>query len=71
LTLLYGDPCEEAKFDALKLVLVAYSGGTTRRLMQCMSAAPTTGYFGVVLLDTLYGETDTSAREGDHRQQAI
>ena len=57
LAVLYGDPCEQSKFDAIKVVLVAYSGGYDPAAYALHVGGANDRVFGVVLLDALYGET--------------
>jgi hypothetical protein len=71
LALLYGDPCEQAKFDAMKLVLVAYSGGYDPAAYAVHVGGANDRVFGVVLLDALYGETDKFDKWIDERGSAF
>jgi hypothetical protein len=53
-----GDPCTQAIFDRLGVVLVAYSGGYDPAAYALALGGADTRIRGVILLDALYGETD-------------
>jgi hypothetical protein len=68
---LHGDPRSKAVFDALPIVIVAYSGGYATAA-SCIRQGGTGGRVrGVVLLDALYGEIDTFASWISSRQKAF
>ena len=71
LAALYGNPCEQSKFDAMKVVLVAYSGGYDPAAYALDVGAVNDRVFGVVLLDALYGETEKFDRWIDQRGSAF
>jgi hypothetical protein len=68
---LYGDPCEQSKFDAMKVVLVAYSGGYDPAAYALHVGGANDRMFGVVLLDALYGETEKFDEWIDERGSAF
>jgi hypothetical protein len=55
---LRGDPCTQAIFDRLGVVLVAYSGGYDPAAYALAVGGADSRIRGVILLDALYGETD-------------
>jgi hypothetical protein len=68
---LHGDPRSKAVFDALPIVIVAYSGGYATAA-SCIRQGGAGGRVrGVVLLDALYGEIDTFASWISSRQKAF
>ncbi len=68
---LHGDARSKAVFDAMPIVIVAYSGGyaTTASCLDHGGAGPRVR--GVVLLDALYGDIDTFASWISTRQKAF
>jgi hypothetical protein len=71
LAAIHGDPCEQSKFDAMKVVLVAYSGGYDPAAYALDVGGVNDRVFGVVLLDALYGETDKFDKWIDERGSAF
>jgi hypothetical protein len=58
---LYGKPQMRTRFDAMPVILVAYSGGYMPAAAAISAGGAEDRIAGVVLLDALYGETDTFA----------
>jgi hypothetical protein len=55
---LYGDPCAQSSFEAMKIVLVAYSGGYNPAAYAAQVGGADARVHGVALFDALYGETE-------------
>jgi len=68
---LYGDPWGSAKFDALGVVIVAYSGGYFPAAWAMHHGGVGDRLRGVVMLDALYGEFDTYLRWIARRESAF
>jgi hypothetical protein len=68
---LRGEPCAEAAFARLGVVLVAYSGGYNPAAYALDVGGADDRIRGVVLLDALYGETDKFDKWIDRRQSAF
>lgn len=68
---LHGDPRSKQYFEAMPIVIVAYSGGyaTAASCIERGGVGPRVR--GVVLLDALYGEVDTFASWISSRQKAF
>jgi hypothetical protein len=62
LALLRGEPCTEAIFNRLGVVLVAYSGGYDPAAFALDVGGADERIRGVILLDALYGETERFER---------
>lgn len=58
---LYGDPSARGRFHRMPVVLVAYSGGYMPASAAISVGGTNDRIAGVILLDALYGETDTFA----------
>lgn len=71
LALLYGDARAEACFGAMKIVLVAYSGGYNPAAYALTVGGADRRILGVVLLDALVGETDKFAAWIGRQQPAF
>jgi hypothetical protein len=59
---LRNEPCTEAIFDEIGVVLVAYSGGYDPAAYALAVGGDNPRIRGVILLDALYGETDKFSR---------
>jgi len=68
---LSGDPWGSAKFDALGVVIVAYSGGYFPAAWAMHHGGVGDRLRGVVMLDALYGEFDTYLRWIARRESAF
>jgi hypothetical protein len=55
---LYGDPCTKSAFAAMKIVLVAYSGGYNPAAYALKAGGANARLHGLALFDALYGETE-------------
>jgi|GEM_PF-739795 len=68
---LHGDPRSRAYFDRMPIVIVAYSGGYATAASCIRHGGADERLRGVVLLDALYGETDTFANWISSRDKAF
>jgi hypothetical protein len=68
---LHGDPRSKPVFDALPIVIVAYSGGYATTASCIRQGGAGSRVRGVVLLDALYGDIDTFASWISSRQKAF
>lgn len=68
---LHGDPRSKAYFDRMPIVIVAYSGGYATAASCIRQGGADERLRGVVLLDALYGETDTFANWISSREKAF
>jgi hypothetical protein len=62
LSALYRDPCAQTVFDAMEVILVAYSGGYNPAAYALDVGGANMRVYGVVLLDALYAETEKFER---------
>jgi pimeloyl-ACP methyl ester carboxylesterase len=68
---LHGDPRSKQAFDAMPIVIVAYSGGYMTAASCIRHGGAGERVRGVVLLDALYGDIDTFASWISSRQKAF
>ena len=68
---LHGDPWGSAQFDALGVVIVAYSGGYFPAAWVIQRGRTGDRIRGIIMLDALYGEMDTYVKWIEARESAF
>jgi hypothetical protein len=68
---IHGDPRSRAMFEAMPIVIVAYSGGYATAASCIRRGGTGPRVRGIVLLDALYGDVDTFASWISSRQKAF